>query len=149
VKDSCVKEGKILRNKSIKALILVAILALLASSIAGCGEKESPTATAPPKVPTEIVSETETPEPTPVPPTATPEEEKETSIVIAIPEDPSGFNGLVADTGYEQLLMELVLLGMTDLDPEGNIFLELATELPTLENGGVVMDEDAWTMDVT
>jgi peptide/nickel transport system substrate-binding protein len=74
---------------------------------------------------------------------------EETSITIAIPEDPAGVNGHVSDTGYEQLLGELVLLGLTDLDPEGNLFLELAAELPTLENGGVVMDEDAWTMDVT
>ncbi len=47
------------------------------------------------------------------------------------------------------MLMELVLLGLTDIDPEGEFFLELAAEMPTLENGGVVVDEDAWTMDVT
>jgi ABC-type transport system substrate-binding protein len=74
---------------------------------------------------------------------------EETSITIGIPEDPAGVNGHVSDTGYEQLLGELVLLGLTDLDPEGNLFLELAADLPTLENGGVVMDEEAWTMDVT
>jgi len=45
--------------------------------------------------------------------------------------------------------MELVLLGLTDLDPEGNLFPELAAEVPTVDNGGVVMDEEAWTMDVT
>ena len=45
--------------------------------------------------------------------------------------------------------MEMVMLGLTDIDPEGNVFPELAAELPTIENGGVVFDEDAWTMDVT
>ena len=45
--------------------------------------------------------------------------------------------------------MELVMLGLTDIDAEGNVFPELAAELPTIENGGVVFDEDAWTMDVT
>jgi peptide/nickel transport system substrate-binding protein len=73
----------------------------------------------------------------------------ETSIVILVPEDPTGFNGLVTDTGYEQALMELALLGLTDLDPQGEFFLELAAEMPTIENGDVVVDEDAWTMDVT
>jgi peptide/nickel transport system substrate-binding protein len=41
------------------------------------------------------------------------------------------------------------MLGLTDIDAEGNVFPELAAELPTIENGGVVFDEDAWTMDVT
>ena len=45
--------------------------------------------------------------------------------------------------------MELVMLGLTDIDAEGNVFPELAAELPTIENGGVVFDEEAWTMDVT
>ncbi len=74
---------------------------------------------------------------------------KGTSIVIVIPEDPPSFNGAVTDTGYEQMVMELVLLGLTDLDPKGNVLTEMAAELPTLENGGVILDEDAWTMDVT
>jgi len=74
---------------------------------------------------------------------------EESSIVIIIPEDPAAFSAYVADTGYSQMLMELVLLGLTDLDAEGNIFTELAAELPTIENGGVAFDEDAWTMEVT
>jgi peptide/nickel transport system substrate-binding protein len=71
------------------------------------------------------------------------------SAVIIIPQDPLGFNGLVADTGYEAMVGELVLLAVSEIDPNGNVYPELAAEIPTLENGGVVMDEDAWTMDVT
>ena len=71
------------------------------------------------------------------------------SITIVIPEDPPSFNGAITETGYEILMMELALLSMTDVDEMGNIFTELAAELPTIENGGVVMDEEAWTMDVT
>lgn len=71
------------------------------------------------------------------------------SIVIVIPEDPPSFNPAIADSGYDYLVMELVLLGLADMDPEGNIFPELATELPTIENGGVVVDEDNWTMTAT
>jgi peptide/nickel transport system substrate-binding protein len=69
--------------------------------------------------------------------------------VIAIPEDPPSFNPSVADTGYDALVMELTLLALADLDADGNVFPELAAELPTVENGGVVVDEEAWTMDVT
>lgn len=71
------------------------------------------------------------------------------SIVIVIPEDPPSFNPVVVDTGYDALVMELVMLGMTDIDADGNVFTELAAELPTMENGGVVLDEDAGTMSVT
>jgi len=70
-------------------------------------------------------------------------------ITIVIPEDPPSFNPMVSDTGYDALVMELVLLGMTDIDPNGNIFPELATALPSVENGDVVVYEDAGTMSVT
>lgn len=73
----------------------------------------------------------------------------ETSVVILIPEDPPSFNGAITDTGIDTLVMELVLLGLTDIDPDSNVFAELAVELPTIENGGVVIDEDGQTMDVT
>ena len=41
------------------------------------------------------------------------------------------------------------MLSMADLDEEGNVFPELAAELPTVENGDVVIDEENGTMDVT
>ena len=88
----------------------------------------------------------------PAPTTATDEpaaSSSEKSITIVIPEDPPTFNPMVADTGYDALVMELVLLGMADIDPNGNVFPELATDLPTVENGGVTIDEDAGTMSVT
>lgn len=70
-------------------------------------------------------------------------------IIILIPEDPTAFNGVVADTGYNQMAMELVMLGLADADPYGNVFPELAAELLTVENGGVTLDEANGTMDVT
>jgi len=71
------------------------------------------------------------------------------SITIVIPEDPPSFNPIITDTGYDALVMELVMLGLSDIDPDGNVFPELASELPTKENGGVVVDEAAGTMSVT
>jgi peptide/nickel transport system substrate-binding protein len=117
-----------MRRKTMRksVLVLVATFALLSMLAPGCGT----TATPPPGEPTPAAAE-------------------ETSVTMIIPVDPTGFNGLVTDTGYEQALMELVMLGLTDLDPHGEFLLELAAEMPTVENGGVVVDEDAWTMDVT
>ena len=71
------------------------------------------------------------------------------NITIVIAEDPPSFNPIVSDTGYDALVMELVMLGLTDVDPQGKVFPELAEELPTVENGGVKIDEDAGTMSVT
>jgi peptide/nickel transport system substrate-binding protein len=71
------------------------------------------------------------------------------SITIVIPEDPPSFNPIITDTGYDSLVMELVMLGLSDIDPNGNVFPELAAELPTIKNGGVVYHEAAGTMNVT
>ncbi len=71
------------------------------------------------------------------------------SVVIVIPEDPTAFNGAVSDTGYNQMVMELVMLGLADIDPGGRIFPELAAELPTVENGMVKIDGQRKRMDVT
>lgn len=73
----------------------------------------------------------------------------EKTITIVIPEDPPSFNAVIGDTGYDALVMHLALLGLVSMDPNGNVYPVLAAELPTLENGGVVMDEEAGTMDVT
>ena len=74
---------------------------------------------------------------------------QQTSITMVVAQEPTGFNGLVTDTGYEQLVGELVYLAVSEIDPQGDIYPELAAEIPTLENGGVVLDEENWTMDVT
>ena len=54
------------------------------------------------------------------------------NITIVIAEDPPSFNPIVSDTGYDALVMELVMLGLADVDPQGNVFPELAAELPTV-----------------
>jgi len=74
---------------------------------------------------------------------------EENSIIIVIPEDPPSFNPIITDAGYDSLVMELVMLGLSDIDPNGNVFPELAAELPTIDNGDVIIDEDAGTMTVT
>jgi peptide/nickel transport system substrate-binding protein len=142
-------EGKGKMKKTILVtVILTTLLALLTSA---CGpsaptaapEEDKPAPTEAPAEDTPVPpAPTAAPEPTPEPP-------EETSITVLIQTEPSGFNGIVSDTGLEQFLMEFVMLSVTDLDPQGEIFPQLAAELPTEENGGVVVDWDAWTMDVT
>lgn len=75
--------------------------------------------------------------------------EEKSSVVILIPDNPIAFNGLNTDTGYEQMLGELIMLSLAETDPYGNIVPELAAEIPTIENGGVIFDEESWSMTVT
>lgn len=121
-----------LRNKKIELATYAVISILLAASLTGC--------------------KAETPEPSLVGPAELPPEEpppaEETSIVIVIRQDPNGFNGLLNDTGYESAMGELVMLSLTDIDAYGNIFPELATEVPTLENGRVIFDAENNNMTV-
>ncbi|MCC7119833.1 MAG: peptide ABC transporter substrate-binding protein [Anaerolineales bacterium] len=104
-----------------RTLIFLLLAVTLSSSLLGCQPQSPANATAP----------------------------AQTSVTIVIAEDPPSFNPVITDTGYDSLVMDLVMLGLTDIDENGNVFPELAAELPTLENGDVVQDETAGTMSVT
>ncbi len=81
-------------------------------------------------------------------PAASPQPTAPKDLVIVIPEDPPSFNAVISDSGYDALAMHLTLLGLTEIDPSGNVYPVLAASLPTQENGEVTMNDDG-TMDVT
>jgi peptide/nickel transport system substrate-binding protein len=62
------------------------------------------------------------------------------TVVIPIPEDPPGFNAYLTDTGYEEVLGELIFEGLAEMAPGGNYYPKLALEVPTRENGGISPD---------
>jgi peptide/nickel transport system substrate-binding protein len=130
--------------KKPKFWLLMSMLVILGLLLSACGGDEDTADTADTPDPADVSQEEAVDEPA-----EDTEVMEETSVTIIIPEDPAAFSAYVADTGYSQMLMELVLIGLTDLDSDGNIFTELAAELPTVENGGVAFDEENWTMDVT
>ncbi len=117
-----------------KILFFLLIVILVVAGLAGCAQTDDTPAEQPADAGETALAE--------------PEMEKSSAVII-IPQDPLGFNGLVADTGYEAMVGELVLLAVSEIDPNGNVYPELAVEIPTLENGGVLFDEENWTMDVT
>jgi peptide/nickel transport system substrate-binding protein len=131
------------------AVVTLAVFAL--SACAPAATEAPPAATAPEEeAPPPEVEPTEAPPPEAEPTEAAPPAEaEETTVTILIPDNPVAFNGINTDTGYEQMIGELVMLAVAEADPNGNIFPELAAELPTIENGGVELDEEAWTMAVT
>ena len=75
------------------------------------------------------------PQPTPLPLPGSLE-----TAIIPIPEDPPSFNAYLTDTGYEELLGELIFEGLAEMAPDGSYYPKLALELPTRENGGISPD---------
>ncbi len=143
-----------IKKRNFWLLISVIVIASVVLSACAPAATVAPTEAPPEPEPTEAEAAPPEVEPTEAPPpeeepTAPPPPSEETSITIIIPEDPVVFNGLVVDTGYEQAMGELIMLSLSEADAEGNIFPELAVEIPTIENGGVEFDEDTWTMKVT
>ena len=129
-----------MNNKS-RWFIISAILIVIGLLSVGCAKEtaaptsDQPVTTTEEAVPTEEIAPVDATE--------------KSQIVIVIAEDPPSFNATVGQTGFDSLVMELVMLSMADLDEAGNAFPELAAELPTVENGDVVIDEENGTMDVT
>jgi len=81
-----------------------------------------------------------TPTPTTLPPLARVVDIADNAIVIPIPIDPPSFNAYINDTGYEELIGELVFGALAEIAPDGTYYPELATEVPTFENGGISSD---------
>lgn len=78
--------------------------------------------------------------PTVLPPLARAVDISPNAIVVPIPIDPPSFNAYINDTGYEELIGELVFGALVELAPDGSYYPELATDIPALENGGLSED---------
>jgi len=74
------------------------------------------------------------------PPTQPPLPGSLETAVIPIPEDPPGFNAYLTDTGYEELLAEVIYEGLAEMAPDGSFYPKLALEIPTRENSGISPD---------
>jgi peptide/nickel transport system substrate-binding protein len=139
------EEMKEMKNQ-LRWFTIIALLVVIAMLSTGCAKAtEAPTVEQPVSEETEVV----TAEPVATEEVVPTEVAEKSQITIVIAEDPPNFNPTVNASGFDVLVMELVMLGLADLDEEGNAYPELAAELPTVENGGVVIDEEAATMDVT
>jgi len=62
------------------------------------------------------------------------------TMVFPIYQDPGQLNPYLVTTGETGLISKAIYEGLAELGPDGNYFPRLATEIPTLENGGVSTD---------
>ena len=134
-----------------KKLSLMVTLILLASLVLACAGPQE-TLEAPPDEPAPEEPAPEEPapeEPAPEEPATEEPAAEETSITILIYANPAEFHGFNIGSGLEETIGEMVMLSLAEVDPDGNYYPELATEIPTVENGGVVMDEETWETTVT
>jgi peptide/nickel transport system substrate-binding protein len=133
-------------NNKTKPSTLLTIVVLMGFLLSGCKAQTASPVVQPTTNPQATEPSTGV-QPTSLPaPTAT---QGKSSITMVIAQDPPSFNATIEQSGYDVLVMELVMLGLADLDVDGNAYPELAAELPTIEDGDVVVDEDNGIMDVT
>jgi peptide/nickel transport system substrate-binding protein len=133
-------------NNKTKLSTMLTIVVLVGFLLSGCKAQTASPVVQPTTNPQATEPSTGV-QPTSLPaPTAT---QGKSSITMVIAQDPPSFNATIEQSGYDVLVMELVMLGLADLDVDGNAYPELAAELPTIEDGDVVVDEDNGIMDVT
>jgi peptide/nickel transport system substrate-binding protein len=133
-------------NNKTKLSTMLTIVVLVGFLLSGCKAQTASPVVQPTTNP-QVTEPSTGVQPTSLPaPTAT---QGKSSITMVIAQDPPSFNATIEQSGYDVLVMELVMLGLADLDVDGNAYPELAAELPTIEDGDVVVDEDNGIMDVT
>ncbi len=83
-----------------------------------------------------------------VQPTAQPTQAAEKSVTIAFAGDPATLNPLYATVWTEQCALDLMFLPLWTLDDQGKYYPELAEEVPTQENGGVIIGSNTMTVTI-
>ncbi len=108
--------------------IVLSVLVAASIALSGCGTAPPPAepATQP------VAAPTTAPQPT------TPPEPKQATLSLT--SNPESMNPLYASTWYTEVVFDMILLPLWNIDDQGNYVMELAQELPTMENGGVSAD---------
>lgn len=127
------------RKKTSLAIVLA--LFLLGMTLGACTPAEpvqpeeelAPTVSSDTEVEEEQEEATEPPEPTEVP------EPKSITITQTLG-DPESLNPLYTYSWQAEIVFDLIFLPLWNIDDDGNYVMELATERPTIENGGVSED---------
>ena len=105
--------------------IVVSVLVAIGMALSGCGTKP------------------QAPEPVPLMPTSTAESAVPPApkqATLSLTSNPESMNPLYASTWYTETVFDMILLPLWNIDDQGQYQMELADQLPTLQNGGVSAD---------
>lgn len=130
-----------------KAIKLLALLAVLAMVVAACGPSEGADTSAP----DDGAATTEAPDTTAAPDTTEAvggEAGAGGNLLLLQWQAPSQANAYLSTGTKDLLASSLVLEPLAEYDPEGNVVAALAAEVPTVENGGISEDltQITWTL---
>ena len=140
-------------SKSIRMLLGVTLLVLVAGACAPAAPTQAPAATSAPtqaaapsvstqsaatSAPTKAAVATTAPAVAPTQGAATPK--RGGTVTIAYSQEPPTLNHYIGTTSAMWSINAMILEGLVTLDPDGNFIPRLAETLPTKENGGVSDD---------
>ena len=109
--------------------LVLSVLVIASMALSSCGPQPTPAVEVPAEAPTTA--------PTSAPAEA-PAAAKEATLSLT--SNPESMNPLYASTWYTECVFDLILLPLWNIDDQGQYQMELAQELPTLQNGGVSAD---------
>jgi peptide/nickel transport system substrate-binding protein len=108
--------------------LILSMFMLVSLTLSGCGPQPAAPTEAPPTAAA----------PTSAPAPATPAGPMEATLSLT--SNPESMNPLYASTWYTECVFDLILLPLWNINDAGKYEMELAQELPTVENGGVSAD---------
>ncbi len=111
--------------------IVLSLVVAASVALSGCG-------TNPPVAEQPTAPQPNNPAPTHAPEPTKPPEPKQ--VTLSLGSNPESMNPLYASTWYSEVVFDMLLLPLWNIDDEGKYHMELAQELPTVENGGVSAD---------
>jgi peptide/nickel transport system substrate-binding protein len=120
--------------------IVIGLLLVASVILAACGGEDA-TATSPPE-PTEppaVEQPTEAPAPTEPPPPPGADKQGGT-LVLGFYQEPELLNALIRTQTVASWAGDFMESNLLDVDPDGQFYAQLATEVPTAANGGVSED---------
>jgi len=118
----------------------ILLVMVMLAGLFGCAT--DPTPANPPAAPPTSTAKPSEPPPT-SPPTSTPLPSGPAqggSVTVALYQEPKTLNPYLVKQGAATRVMKTTLEGLLGIEPDGNYYPLLASEVPTLENGGISAD---------
>jgi peptide/nickel transport system substrate-binding protein len=138
-----------MRNMLWRLLMVITVVTMLLSGLTSCAGVSTQLATpSPAPAATQALSPTQAPAaPKPPTPTAAPQAGPK-SVTLTFFQEPDTLNVFYTQMWFAWAAIDLFEVGMWSVDDQLNLNLEMAAELPTMENGGISEDGTVITVKI-